>query len=130
MQCRANILPDQIIEEVFIKPVLGDPSNSEKYRALFSSLAMYEQKNALYTILRIISQKYLPSSKDLQDNTVNMKESHAIGGLAAFVTMLMNGQAHIQECLIEWLAGSSGGSIGANGNARRAVIAAIASDFG
>ena len=84
----------------------------------------------MYTILQVISQTYMPSTKDLNDASVSARQSSAISGLAALITLLMNGQAHIQDALVEWLAGASGSSTGVDGSVRRAVVAALAYDYG
>ena len=115
---------------MFVRPLLEESSSSEDYRSLFSNLATYDQKSILYTILRIFSEGHILSTTYVNNADVDMKQTNTVGGLAAFITFLINDQSYIQDALIEWLAGISGGSTGVDTTIRRAVVAALAYNLG
>lgn len=119
---------DQIVDVVFVRPLVEDSIEGGASRPLLNTLAIHEQKTVLQSTLRIISKIDIP----LKENRRNIAELTAkmINGKAALLANFMGIQVHLKEVVADWLTATSGGSVGVDEGTRRAVIAALTRDKG
>ena len=99
------------------------------HQDLIDRLAVNEQKRILYTIISILSKKtstFDSSSAGVGDFT----GAHAVRGISALVSVLVQGNNDLQISLVEWLVGVSAVAPAHSHIAHRAVILMIASNKG
>ena len=115
---------------IFVEPLAEGRGDVKDYRSLLHSMATYEQKNILQTIIRVISLKYIPNSEGIEDKTLEQAKKITIGGAAALLATFINGASYLESFLIEWLTATSGGNVGVDEYTRRGVIATLSSNNG
>ncbi|MCJ1378196.1 telomere binding protein [Xylographa soralifera] len=108
---------DQVVKGVLSSVIAGENQHLEKLRVSLYNLASHEQKNVLYTVIRLITER---------DCSITEK-SGFVGGVAALIEVLVTEKTHLHEALVDWLTGNytNGFSIGIH--SRRAVLAALSS---
>ena len=89
-------------------------------RVSLYDLASYEQKNILYTIIRLATEK----DPSVTGNT------GFIGGVAALIEALVTEKIPLQEALVEWLTGNYVNGFSTGIHSRRAVLAALSTQLG
>lgn len=83
---------------------------------LLNALALHEQKNVFFTLLRLVSNRLS------QENAAS--KVRIIGGAAAFIQAYTKNQPQLLNAILDWLDGS-GGSISLDIGIHRAVIAVL-----
>ena len=95
--------------------IAGESQHLEMLRVSLYDLASYEQKNVLYTVIRLITER---------DPSVTQK-SGFVGGLAALIDALVTEKTHLLEALVDWLTGNYTNRFNIGIHSRRAVLAAL-----
>ena len=98
--------------------------------SLIQHLGVYEQKNFLYSLLRILSRRRLGATSGGIQSEKQQDRGKALRGVAALISKLANDSAVLKDGLVDWLTGVSGDGIGQEINIRRAVISALVDDHG
>ncbi|MCJ1389293.1 telomere binding protein [Xylographa bjoerkii] len=106
---------DQVVRVVFSSVIAGENKNLDMLRVSLYNLASYEQKNVLYTAIRLVTE---------QDSSFTQK-SGFVGGVAALIEALVADRAHLQEVLVDWLTGNYMNGFNMGIYSRRAVLAAL-----
>lgn len=96
---------------------------------LLEMLPSFEQRNILYSILKIVSRDYLSSTVTTEANS-NWWKSDAliVSGAAGLINLIVAGSEAQRNHLISWLTSSSGAGVGDGIAIRRAVLAGLPSD--
>lgn len=95
-----------------------------------TDLGGHEQKTVLFSLIRILAQRYLPSDYPSDSNLKITVRGGDLGGVAAVLKTLVNNLPDLQGYLSEWLAGISANAIGQSHFMHRAVVAVICQDIG
>ncbi|KAL9120891.1 MAG: hypothetical protein Q9187_002558, partial [Circinaria calcarea] len=120
---------DQIVNVVFIRPLIEDANKGRACRPLLNSLAIHEQKTVLQSTLRILSKIDTPSTQSMNGSSATADiTAKTVRGMAALLVTVMGSQVQLREALADWLTSTSGGSIGVDDNTRRATTAVLAQD--
>ncbi|MCJ1402763.1 telomere binding protein [Xylographa trunciseda] len=106
---------DQVVQGVFSGVIAGESTNLAMLRVSLYNLASYEQKNVLYTVIRLVTEKDSSSTQN----------PGFVGGVAALIEALVTDKTHLQEALVDLLTGEymNGSKVGMP--SRRAVLAAL-----
>ena len=99
------------------------------HQALIFSLAAHEQRKILYAIIGVLSKK----SPVLESSNAAVDEfpgAGSVGGIAALIGVLFQGNHDLQLGLIDWLVGVSAVAPAHSHIAHRAVITTIATSKG
>lgn len=121
---------DQIVDVVFVRPLIEDANKGRACRPLLDSLSIHEQKTVLQSTLRILSKIETPSTQNMYSSTAADVTAKIVRGMAALLATVMGSQVQLREALADWLTSISGGSIGVDENTRRATIVVLAQDQG
>ena len=78
-----------------------------------------EQKSFFFTLLRCLSNSYL-----------NKGDIHAIAGVAAIISGLLQENQYLETCLVEWLTTTNGDVVMLGLEMRRAAFAVLAKNEG
>ncbi|MCJ1437057.1 telomere binding protein [Xylographa pallens] len=106
---------DQVVQVIFSSVITGESQHLEMLRVSLYDLASYEQKNILYTVIRLITER----------NPSVTQKSGFIGGLAASIDALITDKTYLHEALVDWLTGNSMNRFNIGIHSRRAVLAAL-----
>ena len=123
-------MADQVTQALFSTSLAGSVSNLDAHRSLLHRLQTHEQRSTIFSILRIVSRRFLPASEQSESGSTSQFNDKAIGGIAALMTDLVGDSTDLRDALQDWLLGVSGGGIGSDIDTRRAVIASISVDQG
>ncbi|MCJ1283700.1 telomere binding protein [Xylographa opegraphella] len=106
---------DQVVQSVFSSAIAGQRQDLEMLRVLLYDLASHEQKNVLYTVIRLITER---------DSCITSKYGF-VGGLAALIDALVTDKTYLHEALVDWLGAKSMNGLKISIRSRRAVLAAL-----
>ena len=120
---------DSIIEVLYSRLLLGESDRWPQLRALLNHLAAHERRVFLYSILRIMQEKFTLTSKPPYDYGV-IKGDSTISGGAALIAGILKDSADLTESLVTWLTGSSGRGIGGDLSIWRAALTALSDNQG
>jgi telomere length regulation protein len=96
---------------------------------LLGSLPGFEQRNFIYSFLKLLSREYLSSIVTSKDDSRWWQSDADIVSAASGLINLVAAQGESRKShLLTWLTSSSGAGIGDGIAIRRAVLAALASD--
>lgn len=109
---------------------MEDDEHWAKLRALLSQLPAHEQRNFLYSLLRVIGKRYFSSSKVSNRDSWWLGDVDVVSGAAALLQGVIRDNETLKENLVAWLTNTWGGGVGEDIGIRRAAIAAIAQDEG
>ncbi len=99
--------------------------------ALMRGLPAYDQKSMFDTVLRDLARKFLQSGNAIMGDEDNLMRSEpAVSGVAALMNGLVQSNALLEEHVIHWLTSTNGEYAGVGLEARRAVIATLATSQG
>jgi telomere length regulation protein len=119
---------DIIVKEILDNLLLPSVNDSTAFRELLGSLPSIEQRNFLYSCLKIASKGYLSSeitteadSKWWQSNTVT------ISAVAGLINLVLGNDDVLKQQLLSWLT-VSGAGVGEGIAIRRAAIAVLTED--
>lgn len=93
------------------------------------SLPSFEQRNVLYSVLKILSRDYLSSPITTEANSQWWKsDASVVSAAAGLISFVIDGDEARKSLLISWLTGSSGADAGDGIAIRRAVVVNLAGD--
>ena len=118
------------MEALYSSLIVGVASSMAKFRALVHQLHVHEQRTVLYSMISIVSKRYLSADKSFDILDPQAPNNSAIGGLAGLLAALTKDNPALEDALVEWLTGISGGGIANSHDTHRAAIAVIAPDQG
>jgi telomere length regulation protein len=121
------------VAEIILKELLNlmilQRNEHKQFRKLIGRLPSFEQRNVLYSLIKIISRDYLSSSIPTEDNTQWwLSDATNISAAACLIKLVLDGEESRKSHLISWLTNSSGAGVGDGIAIRRAVIACITPD--
>ncbi|KAH0562622.1 hypothetical protein GP486_002700 [Trichoglossum hirsutum] len=119
---------DEIVEQVCSSLLLEDEEQWAKLRALQSQLPAHEQRNFLYSLLRVIGKRHFKSGKASDKDSWWLEDVDVVSGAAALLHGVVGNSESLKENLVVWLTNTWGGGVGEAIGIRRAAIAAIAQD--
>lgn len=98
-----------------------------QFRKLIAKLPSFEQRNVLFSTLKIASRDYLSSSTTTEDNAKWWRsDASAVSATAALIKLVVDSEESRKSHLVSWLASSSGAGIGDGIAIRRAAVASLA----
>ncbi|RMD39429.1 hypothetical protein DV735_g5704, partial [Chaetothyriales sp. CBS 134920] len=120
---------DAFVSELYSTLLLGSRSLWTPFRHIIQTFSPAEQRSLFDAVLRDLTRKYLRSGIGVAESfKLNALESDkAIGGAAALVAGLIEGNAVLDEHLVQWLTSTNGEYANLGLDTRRAVIAILAS---
>ncbi|RMZ85132.1 hypothetical protein DV738_g10, partial [Chaetothyriales sp. CBS 135597] len=119
---------DAFVSELYSTLLLGPRSLWTPFRHLIREFSPAEQRSFFDALLRDLTRKYLRSGVSVVESMkLNILESDkTIGGAAALVAGLIEGNAVLDEHLVQWLTSTNGEYATLGLDTRRAVIATLA----
>lgn len=120
-----------MVEEVYSGLLADTQSNMAVMRNLLCNLPRSQQRQFLYSLLRLFANHPLIARDGFPDDKPRPIPSlKAEAGAAGLLTIIINGNALLKESLMTWLLGHSGGGPGDSFAVRRSATAALSSDQG
>ncbi|KAI9720016.1 MAG: hypothetical protein M1812_003142 [Candelaria pacifica] len=122
---------DQVVKNVYQTLLLEGESFWELFRRLLSFILSHEQRNVLYSVLRMIAKIHLPLSRSSGGALMwqgDATEVSSAAGLVSGIVLDVHEKAPLKDELVAWLTGTLGGGIGEDINIRRVVIASLKTD--
>jgi len=121
-------LLDNIVKEILTSLIL-EKNNSGQFIRLLDGLQSFEQRNTLYSVLKIATREFLSSTTTTEDNSQWWKhDAGIVSAVAGLISLLISGDEARKNYLISWITNSSGAGIGDGIAIRRAVVASLAQD--
>ena len=118
---------DTFVSELYSTLLFGSRALWTPLRQLIQALTSSEQRAFFDSMLRDLTRKYLRTGVSIDSMPLNGLESDsAIGGVAAIVTGLIEGNTALDEHLVQWLTSTNGEYATLGLDTRRAVIATLA----
>lgn len=105
----------------------GDDHSMRIVKCIIAILAVHEQKQLLYTLLRLLSRRLI-SEVDKYARSNSKFEDKAIGGVAALLATLVYDSSSLHDLLVNWLIGPSAEAAAQNHKAHQAVILTLSKD--
>ena len=103
--------------------------DSHRFISLLDSLPSFDQRNALYSVLKIATREHLSSPITTEDNSQWWKrDTYIVSAVAGLINSLIADDEARKNYLISWITNSSGAGIGDGIAIRRAVVASLAQD--
>ncbi|KAH7364529.1 telomere length regulation protein-domain-containing protein [Rhexocercosporidium sp. MPI-PUGE-AT-0058] len=120
---------DSIVMEIVSSLLLREKERKPQFLKLIRSLPNFDQRNLIFSLLKIISKNYLSSPLTTEADSGWWKSDAAIVGAAAsLISLVVADDQARKNLLISWLTSSSGAGVGDGIAIRRAVLVALASD--
>ena len=118
-----------MVQEVLASLVLGHHDHSAQFKRLLDGLPSFEQRNLLYSVLKILPKVYLSASVEFEDD-INWwhADEKMVAAAASLIILLMDDEELRKNQLITWLTSSSGAGVGDDIAIRRAAAAALSTD--
>lgn len=102
---------------------------STQFKRLLSSLPTFEQRNFIYSLLKLVSRDYLSSIITSEDDSHWWQADEGfVSATASLINLVLDNEEPRKSHLMTWLTSSSGAGVGDGIAIRRAVIAALAAD--
>ncbi|KIW65690.1 hypothetical protein PV04_07923 [Phialophora macrospora] len=118
---------DTLITELYTSLLLGKRALWTPMHNLINSLPSYDQKAIFDTVLRDLARRFLQTGVEgVRDKESLMRSAPAVSGVAAMVKGLAQNNALLEDHVVYWLTNTSGEYAGLGLDARRAVIATLA----
>lgn len=121
---------DNLVEAVCSRLIYGDSTLLISYLSLIKNMGVQEQKNFLYSLLRILSKHRLSSFTGNLNVDEQQEHTRILRGAGALISCLVKDSDILKDALVSWLTGISGDGIAQEQAIRRAVIAALSVDHG
>ncbi len=124
---------DQVVEKVYRGLLSQGESFLGVLRRLLGSMLSHEQRNVLYSVLRILPKQDLPLSRSSGDGTLWQGDAREIGGATSLLAGIVcdnHEKQSLKDELVAWLTGTAGGGIGEDVNIRRVVVVSLKDDYG
>jgi telomere length regulation protein len=121
-------LLDNIVKEILTSLIL-EKKDSEPFIRLLNGLQGFEQRNTLYSVLKIATREFLSSTITTENNSQWWKrDAGIVSAVAGLISLLISSDEARKNYLISWITNSSGAGIGDGITIRRAVVASLAQD--
>ncbi|KAJ9615701.1 telomere binding protein [Cladophialophora chaetospira] len=118
---------DALITELYTGLLLGNKALWTPMHTLMQNLSAYDQKTIFDTILRDLARKFLQSGPEVvRDKGSLMGNRASVSGVAAMITGLVQSNVLLEAHVVHWLTSTNGEYTGMGLEARRAVIATLA----
>ncbi|RMZ84548.1 hypothetical protein DV737_g1136, partial [Chaetothyriales sp. CBS 132003] len=120
---------DAFVSELYSSLLLGSRSLWTPFRHILQAFSPAEQRSFFDAVLRDLTRKYLRSGVNVVESKQfnGLESNKEIGGVAAMVTGLIEGNTVLDEHLVQWLTSTNGEYATLGVDTRRAVIATLAS---
>lgn len=116
-----------MVEELVVSLLLRDTKFELHFKRLLSNISNIEQRNIVYSILKLLGTDYLSASITTEDNADWWRsDATMVSAAASLITLLISQSDSRKAHLISWLTSSSGAGVGEGIAIRRAAVAAIA----
>lgn len=100
-----------------------------QFLKLIGNLPSFDQRNFLFSILKVISRDYLSSPITTKADSQWWKsDASLVAAAASLIALFVAEDEARKNLLISWLTNSSGAGVGDGIAIRRAVLAALAGD--
>ncbi|KAL2064788.1 hypothetical protein VTL71DRAFT_3928 [Oculimacula yallundae] len=117
---------DSIIKEIISSMLLQENEYKPQFFKLIENLPSFDQRNFLFSLLKIVSRDYLSSPVTSEADAGWWKTDAAIIAAAAgLVTLVVAEDEGRRKLLLSWLTNSSGAGVGDGVAIRRAVLVAL-----
>jgi telomere length regulation protein len=119
-----------MVKELSTSLLLDKPEFCTCLTRLLSLLPSFEQRNFLYTILKIAPTEYL-SAPVITNNDAQwwQSDTKVVSSVAALIAQVIAKDVpHQKEHLISWLTGTSGAGLGDGIAIRRAAVVVLSKD--
>jgi telomere length regulation protein len=121
-------LSDNIVKEILTSSMLGK-EGSRRFISLLDGLPSFDQRNTLYSVLKIATREYLSPTITTEDNSQWWKgDTCIVSAVAGLINLLIANDEARKNYLISWITNSSGAGIGDGIAIRRAVVASLVQD--
>lgn len=120
--------PDHVVGSTFASILAGDGSNVNAYRCLLERLRETEQKNILFSLIRILSRILSPADEQGLDCEEKDHGRSLLAGAAALFFSLIERSTKLRYVLVQWLTGNAASSVGQGLSVHRAVVSSLVSD--
>ncbi|KAH9220457.1 telomere length regulation protein-domain-containing protein [Leptodontidium sp. 2 PMI_412] len=118
---------DSIIKEILSSLLLQEKECKPQFLKLIGSLPSFDQRNFLFSLLKIVSRDYLSSPQTTEaDSRWWKSDASIIGAAASLISLVVADDEVRKNLLIYWLTNSSGAGVGDGIAIRRAVLVALA----
>ncbi|EXJ74181.1 uncharacterized protein A1O5_02475 [Cladophialophora psammophila CBS 110553] len=118
---------DTLISELYTSLLLGKRALWTSMHILIQGLPVYDQRVVFDTILRDLARQFLQSGADIgAPKELLVTNTSTVGGVAAMINGLVQNNPLLEAYIIHWLTSTNGECAGLGLNARRAVIATLA----
>lgn len=129
LKLTANGFVENVLKEVLTSLLLRSSDSSTIFLRLIDGLPDFEQRNVLYTVLKIISKDYLSVTVTSNgDSRWWQSDATVVSAAAGLIKKIIANEEIRKTQLITWLTGSSGAGVGDGIPIRRAAITAISGD--
>lgn len=95
-----------------------------------TDLSTHEQKTLLFSMIRILSRRYLIFDGARPNSPSSKSNVPVIDAVAAVIAIFIKAVPSLKRYLIEWLVSVSADAVGHNHITHRAIIAALSLDQG
>ncbi|KAK4197886.1 telomere length regulation protein-domain-containing protein [Triangularia verruculosa] len=112
---------DALTKHVLGELVLKKMSEPSRFGLLLSNLPPTEQRKVLFSILKLLSSKYL----DRLGHCESEESKPLVAAVAGALGSIVAENSSLKNYLVEWLTGSSGAGLGEGVGIRRAVLAVV-----
>lgn len=119
---------DHLVEATCSSLIYGDDHILANIVCLIRNLAVHEQNNFLFSLLRILSKRSLSKLDGSIKEEKQPEYVRAIGGAAALILNIVRDSTTLKDTLTDWLIGVSGDGIGQGHAIHRTVIAVLSVD--
>ncbi|KAK2626739.1 hypothetical protein QTJ16_003914 [Diplocarpon rosae] len=117
---------DHIVNDLLTSLLLGEKEYKIEFLKLFGSLAGYEQRNILHTLLKIVSRDYLSSPLITEANPQWWKlDVSIVAAASSLIDLVVGGIEARKSLLTSWLTSSPGAGVGDGIAIRRAVLSTL-----
>lgn len=128
-EVRADHFIEVIIKEVLTSLLLQRQESSVQFEKLLTSLPNFEQRNFIYSFLKLVSRDYLSSIITSEDDyRWWQSDARIVSAASALIKLVVVKDESRKNHLMTWLTSSSGAGVGDGIAIRRAAIAALAAD--
>ena len=122
---------EAIVTELYTSLLLGKRALWTTMHTLIRSLPAYDQKAIFDSILRDLARKFLQGGVGaVGDRESLMNNIATVSGVAAMIGGLVQSNTILEAHVVHWLTNTNGEYAGLGLDARRAVIATLATSQG
>ena len=124
-----NFKLDHLIQAMFSSLLVGESGRLNVYRALVEDSTITQQKNILFSVLRIFSRRLSPAGAEpVDEDEIHARKKTSAGTVAILREVFLEDGKQGSEILAQWITGNAEVGVGQDIVVHRAVIAALAQD--